>query len=350
VRLPFFWSEKTGYMPLPLADGFDSARPYGINDHGQIVGEHRLGGGLWYGFMYDMTTGEYMTLPPLHEGATALFASRVQAINNAGIAAGMRIIGKPGTSPMPHNAVIWDTNTGKIFDLGVLNGPNSAATAINEHGNAAGWTGNQWFSNNTRAVLWLEDETIIFGPVPGGFQSYANAVSNSLFVVGTGLIPGSSGRAFLWKGEGMTVVPPLPPFTTSSGLSVNDLDQAGLTMSHSGTFAGYLWQHGAIHNINDLAINGEGITLQSVSNLNNQGQILSSVPTRAALLTPVDVPVGDLNLDCRVDFHDILLMFAQWGPVSRSKNDRFGAPCADLSGDGVVNVTDLLILFDNWTN
>jgi len=52
--------------------------------------------------------------------------------------------------------------------------------------------------------------------------------------------------------------------------------------------------------------------------------------------------VGDLNGDGVVNVSDLLLLLGAWGPCS-------GQPCpADLNGDGVVNVSDLLVLLANW--
>lgn len=53
--------------------------------------------------------------------------------------------------------------------------------------------------------------------------------------------------------------------------------------------------------------------------------------------------VGDLNGDGVVNVSDLLLLFAAWGECEA------GAACiADLNGDGSVNVSDLLILLSNW--
>jgi hypothetical protein len=52
---------------------------------------------------------------------------------------------------------------------------------------------------------------------------------------------------------------------------------------------------------------------------------------------------GDLNHDGVVDVADLLILFDQWGECP----DPDDCP-ADLNGDGEVNSSDLLILFDNW--
>lgn len=53
--------------------------------------------------------------------------------------------------------------------------------------------------------------------------------------------------------------------------------------------------------------------------------------------------IGDLNNDGVVNVSDLLILFASWGACSD------GEDCpADLNGDGDVNVSDLLILFAAW--
>jgi hypothetical protein len=53
---------------------------------------------------------------------------------------------------------------------------------------------------------------------------------------------------------------------------------------------------------------------------------------------------GDLNGDGVVNVSDLLILLGAWGPCPSG-----GEPCpADLNGDGSVNVSDLLILLGNW--
>jgi hypothetical protein len=52
---------------------------------------------------------------------------------------------------------------------------------------------------------------------------------------------------------------------------------------------------------------------------------------------------GDLNGDGVVNVSDLLILLGNWGPCEAGSN----CP-ADLNGDGEVNVSDLLILLGNW--
>jgi hypothetical protein len=65
-----------------------------------------------------------------------------------------------------------------------------------------------------------------------------------------------------------------------------------------------------------------------------------SVQTGACCAGVVAECIGDLNNDGVVNVADLLIMFDQWGNCDDCP--------ADLNGDGVVNVADLLILFNNW--
>jgi len=57
---------------------------------------------------------------------------------------------------------------------------------------------------------------------------------------------------------------------------------------------------------------------------------------------PVEI-LGDLNGDGIVNTTDLLILFSNWGPCVDC-ND-----CAsDLNGDCIVNTSDLLALFANW--
>jgi glucose/arabinose dehydrogenase len=70
----------------------------------------------------------------------------------------------------------------------------------------------------------------------------------------------------------------------------------------------------------------------------NPGQIFKIIPA-----DPDPQPNPDLNCDGVVNVADLLILFDNWGDCPDPDN----CP-ADLNGDGVVNVADLLILFDNW--
>jgi hypothetical protein len=61
--------------------------------------------------------------------------------------------------------------------------------------------------------------------------------------------------------------------------------------------------------------------------------------------TIIVVAPGDLDVDGLVGITDLLLLLAAWGPCPGPP-----LPCAaDLDGDGTVGITDLLVLLGNWS-
>jgi hypothetical protein len=57
------------------------------------------------------------------------------------------------------------------------------------------------------------------------------------------------------------------------------------------------------------------------------------------------VPLGDATGDGAINVQDLLRLINTWGPC------RLGGPCTgDLDQNGVVNVIDLLIVISNWSN
>jgi hypothetical protein len=340
----FFWSEDTGLITLPKPDGATSMSARDLNDHQQIVGQVLFPGVAWRGYTYDMNTGEFQFLESKH----GVGSNEANAINNAGIVAGSRSISKSGSTP--YNAVIWDTNTGEVIDLGLWGvGPNSTARDIDDDTDEiVGWTG-QSTSSSSNGVIQLGEKFLLLDPVPGTDTSHASYRNRNRLVTGSGANTQQFvWRGFVWDGAFEVLAPP-PGFNSTSTGSINDIGQALVLCSATGGFwRPYLWQHGEMLDINDLVENAD-MTFDRPSDINSVGQILLRAGARAALLTPIDVPRGDLNYDCAVDVHDLRIMFEQWGPVPRSQTLN-GVPSADLNGDGVVDVADLLILFDHWTN
>ena len=98
--------------------------------------------------------------------------------------------------------------------------------------------------------------------------------------------------------------------------------------------------------LNDLILPNSGLfDIVLATAINNRGQITGlgqavNGDVVAVLLTPVDVPVGDLDGDCNVGIIDFLELLSQWGPCSDC--------AADLDGDGLVGIIDFLLLLTNW--
>ena len=103
-----------------------------------------------------------------------------------------------------------------------------------------------------------------------------------------------------------------------------------------------------MHDLNDLILSNTGAEILCATAINNQGQVTGMGHNTigevvGVLLTPVDVPIGDLDCDCMVNFDDFLMLVDGWGPCPPG-----GACPADLNGDGTVSVVDFLIMLANW--
>jgi hypothetical protein len=345
----FFWSESTGLITLPRPDGVGGARADDVNDNRLVVGRHSITGVGTRGFVYDINNPDagYTYLEPLH----GVGGSSLSANNNSGIAVGSRSIGKPGQSPNPFNAVIWNTKTGEVIDLGVMSGPNSWASGVSNNGNVVGSMG----SSVPNQGWALVDGTMSFlGPVPNGISSGAFDVNTAGAVASAGLLKpngGTTGQPTVWQDHQWELLPHPPKATTAGAHFITDLGQVGGTAAYPGNPGwvewAVLWQHGAVHDLNELLESDSNVSLRNVRGMNDTGDILVrgvyNGRTVGVLLTPIGQPIGDLNADCAVDVLDLLMLLSTWGPCGH------GLCVADLNGDGMVDVLDLLIVLDNWT-
>jgi probable HAF family extracellular repeat protein len=315
--------------------GVDYSFGLGLNDHGKVVGQYLPNVGGSRGFIYDVAAGTYITLEPIVPNGGA----GVWDINNAGIAVGSRTI-----SQTAYNAFIW--KNGVYTDLGVMNGPYSAARAISENGIVVGWTGTAIHTNNARAFVHQAGQTTILPMPPNGVACAGWAVNSSGDIVGGWKPQVPSGpplsRGALWR-NGLMIdlgLLPLQPSAAARGIS----DDGHVIIGASGEI-GCVWRHENIANLNALIPTGTGVWITDAYAMNKRGEILCEASHAsgrvAVVLTPVLAPPGDATLDCIVNVNDLLAVINAWGQT--------GGP-ADLNQDGIVNHLDLLIVINNWSS
>jgi len=94
---------------------------------------------------------------------------------------------------------------------------------------------------------------------------------------------------------------------------------------------------------------GAGVDLASVG-LPAISHVRITVPADAGFNAEIDAFAdvaprmpGDADLDGIINVTDLLLLLSGWGVPSP------GSPPVDMNGDGIVNVSDLLILLANWS-
>ena len=339
----FLWTPEGGFSTLQRPPGVISASAVDINEQGVICGTMIVDGLGFRGFVYE--NGEWTELPTVLPEAGWSFA---HAISNSGVVVGDRSVAE---DVAPRTAYLWSRADGFV-DLGVMDGPISSATGLTEVGTLVGWTGNGGSISDT--FIWQDENLTLLGPIPGGLTSTAHAVSENGLIVGRGRIPMkgfSTGipRAFAWKNGVFTLIGTLPDHLRSAALDANDLGQivgsSWTVIDNPNIFHAFLYQNGAITNLNTLISPGLNINISTAWKIGEEdGTILASATNTAmAILTPIDPPVGDLDLDCQVGIIDFLRLLAAWGPCPETT----GCP-ADLNGDSVVDLLDFAMLLDNW--
>lgn len=289
--------------------------PYAINNKGQVAGQS-LGGRP---FFWDAGT--------LIELDVYGFASD---LNDAGQMVGSYI------DPLldEDQAFLWqdlngngEADLGELRSLATLGGEDSTATAVNSQGQVVGYSSNS--DGDRRAFFWQNGTMTDLGTL-GGNRSQANGINDVGQVVGESRIASGSLRAFLWDGGGMqnlgafdddsgahainnagqvtgfdyhdgliTQFLWLPEPTYGLPAGMNSLDFAANRFFGSvsgindrGQVAGLqtLWQNGVATPISDLLPPGSGWTINTITDINDNGQILGNGiydgQIRGFILTP----------------------------------------------------------------
>jgi hypothetical protein len=139
------------------------------------------------------------------------------------------------------------------------------------------------------------------------------------------------------------------------GLGVGPPALTTLTLEHN-CFSGNLtavanWQSNEINAANNCWGSPDG-PYNSTSNPDGRGDAVSNnvafVPWLAFCCgDPLhERPAGDLNMDCRVDFHDFAVFGSAW--LAGEGDDNWNQAYNLEAGDKVVNALDLAVLVEHW--
>src|ERR1035441_985350 len=152
----------------------------------------------------------------------------------------------------------------------------SVAMGINATGMIAGYaTYNE--IENTHAVLWTYSGIQDLGTLPGGTQSWADAINASVQVVGASNSATTSPNAFLWsKDRGMQNLGVLPRGYYSEAFGINNLGQVvGMSNTIAGNWHAFSWSKSA--GIKDLGTLDTGKSTSATANaVNDSGQIVGT--------------------------------------------------------------------------
>ena len=340
----FLWTPEDRFITLPRPPGISSNFAKDINNAGTIVGIYTGTDFQFRGYVYE--DGEYTELEPLPGGAW----SQAIAINDAGQVTGYRSIGSKDDPVFPYNAFVWSRDEGFI-DLGVMSGPASSGSAINNAGVVVGWTGTGTTTSDT--FVWQDRSLSFLGPVPGGCTSTPYGLGAGGEIVGSGQIelngfPIGASRAFVWQSGQFTLLGTLRDHMLSRARDISSetrqiVGRSWYVDGNPNIDHGFIWQHGAIIDLNSLVSPDLTVEIEAGSEVADNGRILAFGDQAALILTPIDPPLGDLDVDCRVGIVDFLKLLADWGACPEDTDCR-----ADLNGDGVVDGLDFAILLMNW--
>ena len=336
----FVWRASTGVITLPRPAGVGSMQASDISESGAIVGTYDAAERGFRGFVYE--NGVFTELPPDPRGLWSM----ASAINNAGQAVGYRSIGD-GVNPL--NAFIWSESDG-FLDLGLMGEQETYAADISEAGEVVGRRG--FAVGNDEGFLWENGEMTFLGPIPGGFTSNALAINENRQIVGAGLLQDAKTgelliRPFLWEEGAMLLLPSLPGEESCGAHDINDFGQIiGFCSSseNPNIIRAFLSQSGVTYDLNAVVAIEPPPVIDRARAINNAGQIIADGKNLRGdnvtfLLTPIDRPLGDINIDCEVGVADLIILINNW-----SQTDSPG----DLNIDGVVNVLDLIIMLLNF--
>lgn len=286
----FLYSDGTMYDLRTLhGDGFGWGNPsfgYALNDKGHVSGtSYHPSGTASHAFLYrDGTMHDLGVFVGNWDDGWFTFA---YGINNKGQIVGEHRCRCGGG---PFNAVLY--SDGRWRDLGSLGGNYSKATDINNRGHVTG------YSTLTAGFVgehaFLYDGRMKDLGTLGGSASSGNAINDAGQITGRSRTAGDAEEhAFLYSNGVMQDLGTLGGLT-SSGDAINNKGQiTGTSTTQSGETRAILYSNGQMYDLNGLVDgSGAGWVLLESKGINEAGQIAGNGTfngqQRGFLLTPLD--------------------------------------------------------------
>jgi probable HAF family extracellular repeat protein len=209
------------------------------------------------------------------------------AIRDPQCPAGVSVSGT-GPQVLAFQPVVWGPGPGVVRQLATLPGDTvGMAIWINDNGQAVGATGTcantvlPPVAYGAHAVLWEKDGTPRdLGNLGAPALNMALAINNQGQVVGiSSLTPNSTpfeaSHAFLWTSQtGMRDLGTLPGDAVSVGAAINERGQVvGPSFDPHGSPRAYIWQNGAMTDLNTLIAGNSPLFLLFATGINNSGEI-----------------------------------------------------------------------------
>jgi hypothetical protein len=204
-----------------------------------------------------------------------------------------------------------------------------------------------------RGFIQQDGVTTLLPPVPGGLMSTAVAVNDHNLSLVSGVLqlqPPYDSRAYVVAGNDWTQLFPLPGLHNGQPLCISD---SGVIVGRSHNPANdeghaTVWLNGKPTDLNTFVDSGSSLVLEYAGGIAENGQIVvtgrfgtGGFPSVVAVLSPGFSKPGDTDCNSTVNVDDILRVINSWGPCQGC--------AADFGDDGIVNLTDLFVVIDNWT-
>lgn len=268
------------------------------------IGDHNI----CLPFVWRKGTAALLPLPGGNNGAT-------NELNNRGEIVGTGEAGQPDSSCVPPQvldqvAVVWGPRRNDIRQLPPYgDDTEAAAIGINDKGEVVGTSGKCQYFNQSfgsiEAILWRNGRPINLGNLGFNLFNIAFSINNRSEITGQASMSETSGsfhvfHAYLWRHGVMKDLGSLPGYPFSLGNVINDKTQiVGIAQTASAS-RGFLWQHGAMYDINALIPKGANFNVIAAEGLNDRGQIAgwgipgSGSSVHAFVATPCDAENPDI--------------------------------------------------------
>lgn len=262
------------------------------------IGDHNI----CLPFVWRDGTASLLPLPGGNNGAA-------NEINNRDAIVGGGEAGQPDPTCVPPQvldqvAVVWGPRKNEMRELPPYRDDTEAnAIGINDKGEVVGTSGKCKFFNQSfgaiEAILWRNGRPINLGNLGFRLFNIAFSINNKSEITGQASTAQVSGQihvfhAYLWRHGVMKDLGTLPGYPFSLGNLINDNTQiVGIAQSASASRA-FLWQNGAMYDVNTLIPKNSSFNVTAAEGLNNRGQIAGwGIPGNASQIhgfvaTPCD--------------------------------------------------------------
>jgi LruC domain-containing protein len=225
------------------------------------------------------------TLPAMVDLGNAGGSATVSGINAHGVVAGNSYTSGSSGPQVGFTWSQYSPTQGYVQYVGPF-GTSSAALAINDSGQVAGWS--DLPDGSRHAILWSERVgTIDLGTLPGETNSFAVGINNAGQIVGgSGDINNPSGHGFIWQNGAMTDIGSLGGISTA--LAINKYGEvAGTSFDAAGNKQVVSWTHaGGMVNLGTLLPAGSADAPSAgpgVTAINAAGQLTGTSRTEPNL-------------------------------------------------------------------